>query len=99
MAKQEKLPPLVGRNPLVHLAGLAQSMERTYAATCTSSYRTRDEEQRDLEWAAQACALYALLETLGGFDKDQLDFYRERLDGYRVELALRYRPDASDNDA
>ncbi len=88
-------PPLVGRNPLVHLAGIAQAMEKQYADAENSSYRQPAVLRSSHEWAAQACALFDLVESRG-FDTDALEFYRERLEGYRVELALRYKKQEED---
>lgn len=86
---KERHPPLVGRNPLVHLAGIAQAMETQYAEAAASSYQQPAVIRSSHEWAAQACALFDLVENRG-FDTEALEFYRERLEGYRVELALRY---------
>ena len=94
---KETHPPLVGRNPLVHLAGIAQAMEREYADAEASSYKPPGEVRAKHEWAAQSCALFDLVESRG-FDGEALAFYRERLEGYRVELALRYKQEDDETD-
>lgn len=90
MARRTPMVPLVGNNPLVHLAGVAQGLEENYAASEHSAYASEEELRRLLEAAAQACALFDVIEQIEFTIEDNSE-YRKRLEGYRVELALRYK--------
>lgn len=98
MPTPTKLPPLVGRNPLVHLAGIAQSMENEYADCVNSTYMSdQNKVDRVHRWAAQACALFDLLEQIE-LDEDDLRLYRDKIDQYTVELSLRYKKPPEEQD-